>query len=116
MTTIIYQDETDPDLRLAWPDTNGLRDLTGWTLAVEIINRTTGLIEMTKTSGVVGGDGTGTYNVNIAFTANELDELAGHPWNLRVTATNGTERAIFTVNARASLPVLEVRAAPVAAP
>lgn len=114
---IRYEDQTDPDVRLAWYDADGttLRNLVGWTIAVEVIDRTTGYIEMTKTTGVTGGDGTGAYNVDIAWTAVELGDLAGGRWNLRVTATNGAERAVFTVNSRGSLPVLEVRPAPVVA-
>lgn len=111
MNIIVYEDETDPAIRLAWPGANGaLRDLSGATLQVEVIARFTGLIEATKTTGLTGGDGTGESNVNIAWTAAELTALAGSAWNLRVTTSTG---AVFKLNHRGSLPVLEVRPAPV---
>lgn len=116
MNIIVYQDETDPDIRLAWPDTIGLRDLTDYTIAAEFINRFTGEIAFTKTTGITAGDGTGLSNVNIAFTAAELGDMVDHAWNMRVTATLGSERLVFTVNSRHSLPIIEVRAAPVAVP
>lgn len=113
MNIIVYEDETDPAIRLAWPGANGaLRDLSGATLQVEVIARFTGLIEATKTTGLTGGDGTGESNVNIAWTAAELTALAGSAWNLRVTTSTG---AVFKLNHRGSLPVLEVRPAPVPA-
>jgi len=117
MNIVMYADQTDPDLRLAWPDANGaLRNLTAATLAVQVIGRFTGTIQSTKTTGLTGGDGTGLSNVNIAWTATELAALAGSAWNLRVTSTTGAEKAVFTLNSRGSLPVLEVRATPVAVP
>jgi hypothetical protein len=105
-TVTIYQDETDPDTRLAWYDTDGqLRDLTGWTLTAEVVNRHS--IIATKTTGITGGDGTGTSNVNIAWTTDELDDLDG-TYMLRVVATSGSETAVFTVDTLGNLPKLKV--------
>lgn len=112
----VYADETDPDIRLAWYGAdNALRNLTGWTLAVEIIGHTTGILESTKTSGLTGGDGTGASNLNIAWTAVELAALDGNKWKLRPTATNGLERAVFATDANGTLLTMQVFAVPVLA-
>lgn len=115
MTTIVvvYSDETDPDTRLAWKADVGLRNFTGWTLTAEVVNRETNVLVLTKTTGVTGGDGTGTSNVNIAWTAAELGGLTAEQiYKLRVTATLGAEKAVFKLNDSGSLPGFKVIAKP----
>lgn len=111
MTLItLYADETDPDTRLAWKDATGaLRNFTGWTMSVEVVDPATNAVRLAKSSGVTGSDGSGLSNVNIAWTAAELTGLAGPAsyW-LRVLAVNGSERAVFTLNLLGTLPRLRV--------
>lgn len=111
---VLYADETDPDTRLAWYAEDGsgdLRDFTGWTLSVEIVSADGSLVD-TKTTGVSGGDGSEASNVNIAWTAAELGDLAGSTYQLRVKAVSGAETAVFTIDARHSLPRLAVLSVP----
>jgi hypothetical protein len=118
MTTIVvYADETDPDVRLAWRDLAGvLRNFIGWTLRCEVINRAANTIAFNKTTGVTGGDGTGLSNVNIAFTGSELTPLVSPiAYALRTVAVNGAETAIFTLDPSGALPRLLVVAKPVPA-
>ena len=116
-TVLLYADETDPDMRLAWRNSaTTLYDLAalvtaGWTLAVEIV-AADDTLEATKTTGVTAGDGTGAHNVNIAWTAAELAPLAGAWWRLRLTATLGAERMVFALDNAGTLPHLHVRAVP----
>jgi hypothetical protein len=115
-TVTLYSDETDPDTRLAWYDSEGaLRDLTGWTLAVEVVDPASNVVTLDKTTGITGDDGTNTSNVNIAWTAAELDGINGATYRLRVTATSGTDMAVFTVDDRGTLPLLKVITAPATA-
>jgi hypothetical protein len=117
-TVVVYSDETDPDIRLAWYDNDDpatLRNLSGWTLAVEVVDPETNVIALTKTTGINGGDGSGASNVNIAWTAAELDTIDGATYKLRVTATLATEKAVFTVDSRGTLPLLTVITKPAAA-
>lgn len=115
----VYSDETDPDTRLAWyaPQTTAgtpaaLRNLTAWTLTCQVLT-TTNTVQLSKTVGVTGGDGTGISNVNIAWTAADLAGLApaasGYKdWQLRVIAVNGVELAVFTTSDSGLLPKLRV--------
>lgn len=116
-TVTLWADETDPDTRLAWKSLTGtLRNFTGWTMSVEVVHPTMDTIQLTKTSGVTGGDGTGLSNVNIAWTAAELAQLDDDPsrlWRLRAKATQGSEVAVFSLDARGTLPRLRVLAKPV---
>lgn len=115
-TYTVYADETDPDMRLAWYVGNGtttLRDFTDWTISVEVLDRKTGEVVYTKTTGCLGGDGVGSSNVNVAWTADELADIVGI-WPMRVSAVNGTERAVFKDQGK-RLPLLEVKAVPVEA-
>lgn len=100
-------DVTDPDDRLAWRALDGtLRDLSGWTFSMEIIDPLTDVIQYTKTSGVTGGDGTGLSNVAIAWEADEMEDLAGPKrWQGRVLAVLGDERAEFVLDGAGTLPV-----------
>ena len=117
MTTIVvYSDETDPDTRLAWKDISGaLRNFVtpAYTMSVEVVNFADNTVELAKTTGVTGGDGTGASNVNIAWTAAELAPLVGLSLRLRAKAVNGTELAVFTIDNRGSLPALRVIPKPV---
>lgn len=111
-------DVTDPDDRLAWRDLDGeLRDLTGWTLSMELVNPTTNIIEYEKTSGVVGNDGSGLSNVVIAWNAAEMAALAGPTrWKGRVLAESGSEVAEFVLDELGTLPVWVFEPVPIAAP
>jgi hypothetical protein len=113
----LFSDETDPDTLLGWrASSTALRDLSAHTLAVEVIDPATNEIELDKTSGVLGADGTGSSNVNIAWTAVELAGLtADYAYRLRLTATSGSDVSVFKVNGRAglgALPMLIVSDAP----
>lgn len=100
-------DVTDPDDRLAWLNVDGsLRDFTDWVLVLYIINPTTNVVAYTKTSGVVGSDGTGKSNVAIAWETAEMTPLVGpRRWLGRIVATQGDEQAEFVLDAAGSLPV-----------
>lgn len=100
-------DITDPDDLFAWFGGDGLlRDLTGWTLSLEIIDPSTDEIEYTKTSGVVGGDGTGKSNLAVAWQTAEMAPLVGRTrWKGRIIAVQGSERAEFVLDSAGSLPV-----------
>lgn len=99
-------DVTDPDDRFAWYDENGLRDLTGWTLALEVIDPATNTIRYTKTSGVVGGDGTEPTNLIIAWETAEMEPLVGlKRWEGRAVATRGDELAEFVLDSVGTFPV-----------
>lgn len=117
MTSMItvYNDETDPDTRLAWRDLSGaLRNLAApWTLRAEVIDRDTNIRALNKTTGVTGADGTGSSNVNIAWSAADLTALTvAKVYSLRVVATNGTEVAVFTLDTKGTLPLFRVLAKP----
>jgi hypothetical protein len=111
-------DITDPDDRLAWRDLDGnLRNLTGWTLSMEIINPTTNLIEYEKTTGISGSGGTGQSNVVIAWTIAEMAPLAGlMRWKGRVLAVFESETAEFVLDEVGTLPVWVFEPAPTAEP
>lgn len=111
-------DITDPDDRFAWPDIDGtLRDLTDWTLVLHIIDPATNEIEYEKTTGVVGGDGTGKTNLAIAWEPGEMVALVGPKrWLGRVLATNGNDKAEFTLDAVGSYPVWVFDPAPTVPP
>jgi hypothetical protein len=114
-TITLWSDETDPDRLLAWPNLDGtLRDLTPpWTLTAEYIDTDTNELVDTKTTGITGADGTGASNVNLSWTTAELTALQGRKYWLRVTATNGTETAVFTINQHGGLPLLRIIPRPV---
>jgi hypothetical protein len=114
----LYEDQTDPDISFAWYDADGdLRDFTGWALTVELVDRSSNEIALDKVTGVVGGDGTGSSNVLMSFSAAELAQLVGPSLAMRIVAVNGSETAVFTLNGRGTLPLLHVLPAPaVAAP
>lgn len=100
-------DVTDPDDRFAWPNSDGtLRDLTDWTLILQIIDPATNEIEYEKTSGVVGNDGTTASNVLVAWETSEMTPLVGRKrWLGRIVATLGSELAEFVLDAAGSFPV-----------
>src|SRR5690242_11552772 len=99
-------DVTYPDDRLAWADGDGLMDLTDWTLSMEIVNPATNEIQYTKTTGIVGNDGTTKTNLIVAWEPAEMEPLAGRTrWLGRIIAAQGTEKAEFTLDAAGSLPV-----------
>lgn len=111
----VYNDETDPDTRLAWRDLSGaLRNLASpWTLRAEVIDRTTNVRTLNKTTGVTGADGTGASNVNIAWSAADLTALTAEKiYALRVVAVNGAELAVFALDTLGNLPMLRVKAKP----
>lgn len=107
-------DITDPDDLLAWLNLNGtLRDFTGWTLSMEIIDPTTNTIAYTKTAGVFGDNGTGQSNVLIIWTTEEMEPLVGlKRWLGRIIATKDDERSEFVLDARGTLPVWVFNPAP----
>jgi hypothetical protein len=107
-------DITDPDDTLAWPSLEGgLRDFTGWTLSMDLIDPVTNVIEYHKTDGIAGGDGTGQSNVAIAWTTAEMTPLAGlKRWNGRILAVSGSEQAEFVLDAQNTLPVWVFEPAP----
>lgn len=112
-TITLYADETDPDTYLAWrASSTTLRNLTGWTLAAQLVNSSTGTVTATKSTGITGGDGTGTSNVIIAWTAAELGPLSPGTYAMRLTAVNGPEKAVFTLDERGTLPVVVVKSVP----
>lgn len=119
-TVVVYADETNPDILFAWyertGDTTALRDFTGYTGACEIIDPSTNTIAVTKSTGVTLGDGSAASNVGLAFTAVELaaldDPAQPVTWLLRITATNGSERAVFATDESGTLPRLTVKPAP----
>lgn len=100
-------DVTDPYDRIAWADLSGeLRDFTGWVLSMEIIHPTTNEIRTIKTSGVVGGDGTGLSNVVITWTPEEMAPLAGLTrWKGRIVADKDEDRTEFVLDGEGTLPV-----------
>jgi hypothetical protein len=82
-------------------------------LAAQVVNAETNAVVLNKTSGVLGADGTGSSNVNIAWTSADLASLTvGVTYLLRVTATSGSDKAVFRVNSRGSLPTIRKIAAP----
>lgn len=99
-------DVTDPDDRLSWYDFEGkLRDFTGWTFRMEIIDPVSNEINYTKTTGIAGSDGTGLSNVAIAWTTAEMTPLAGFKrWKGRILADLGQERAEFVLDSDGTLP------------
>jgi hypothetical protein len=118
VTFIRRADVTDPDDLLAWPNTDGtLRDLTEATLILEIIDPTTNVIEYTKTTGVIGDDGTNPSNVAIAWTSGEMTPLAGPKrWKGRLLSNSGSERAEFVLDNLNTLPVWVFQPVPTDSP
>lgn len=117
MDVSIYQDETDPDLYLAWrdeasSDPSVLRDLTEWTGSIEVIEPATFTVVITKTSGVVLGDGTDPSNFISVWTTEELTTMAGGWWYLRPIVTKGLDKSIFTKDGEGTLMTLEVMVGP----
>lgn len=100
-------DVTDPDDLLAWKNGNGdLRNFTGWTLSMEIIDPATNTVEYYKTDGIAGSDGTGASNVVISWSTDEMEPLAGlKRWKGRVLANFQSERAEFVLDGANDLPV-----------
>lgn len=111
-------DITDPDDVLAWMSVDGtLRDFTGWTLSIDLIDPLTNVVELHKTDGIAGGDGTGQSNVAIAWTTAEMDPLAGRKrWKGRILAVQGSEQAEFVLDERNTLPVWVFEPAPTTQP
>lgn len=107
-------DVTDPDDRLAWRDIDGnLRNFTGWSFSMEIIDPATNTIAYLKQAGIAGSDGTGLSNVAIAWTPEEMEPLAGPKrWRGRILANLGAERTEFVVDDAKTLPIWVFEAAP----
>ena len=115
-------DVTDPDDLLAWRTTDEdgrpvLRDFTGWSFSMEIIHPTTNVVSTTKLTGIAGGDGTGKSNLAVAWTAEEMGELAGPTrWKGRILANLEDERAEFVLDDEGTLPVWEFIPVPTTTP
>lgn len=109
-----HADITDPDDLLAWLNADGtLRDLSGSTLTMEIINSTTNEIQHLKETGVVGSDGSGLSNLAVAWTVEEMTLLAGpRHWQGRIVGVEDSERSEFVLDAANNLPTWVFQPAP----
>lgn len=114
--TVIFRrraDVTDPPDRLLWLGPDNLpRDLealeaAGWTPKLELVDPATNEVNGSpKTTGIVGGDGTGATNLAIDWTAAEMGSRVGATrWRGRITYTLGAEKIEFVLDDNDTLPV-----------
>jgi hypothetical protein len=113
MDIILLQDETEPDIRLAWYEFGVLKNLSTDTISVEFINPETDEVLFTKTNGIIGGDGTDPSNLVIAMTKTELTQLAHEEnwWLIKPKAAKSgdlDQASFFTKDDKGTLMTLHV--------
>jgi hypothetical protein len=79
-----------PDLSFSWLDANGspIDFSTGWTFRMTI-GRPPNATTITKTSGIIGYNGSTGTNLIVSWNTNELVTLTGGRWYFIITATYG---------------------------
>ncbi len=92
MSSWVYRADAEvPSYTVLWRDSSNvpIDFSTGYTFEVKLVNRSSGAVALTKTTGITGSDGSSGYNIVVAWSVGELNVTPGI-YEVHLTATTET--------------------------